>query len=345
MKLELTPALQRAFELARQFAARDQSPAIDPRHLVGAMLAEEEGQAVALLIAAGVDWPGLRSHFRLPIEAVSEVGDRPLHNASQSMMIHARELAAAHGDEGSISTVHMLLAILTVGLSLRDELAGFGLDFAKFQHRIVGDVAPLIMDEPLILAEPVEDVDTARILDASANRAREALRVLEDFARFALNDAFLTGQLKQLRRDLAQALDLLPPSLLLASRDTRHDVGTAISTEQEWSRPSIAAVVQANAKRLQESLRSLEEFGKIPEVAFAQQIERIRYASYTLERSLVVVGDSRQRLNDAQLYVLVTDALCRASLVGTVKEAILGGAQIIQLREKNLDDRVLLAKA
>jgi thiamine-phosphate pyrophosphorylase len=56
-------------------------------------------------------------------------------------------------------------------------------------------------------------------------------------------------------------------------------------------------------------------------------------------------GESRERLADAQLYVLVTDALCRSSLVGTVKEAALGGAQIIQLREKDLDDRTLLARA
>src|SRR5205823_6323867 len=47
----------------------------------------------------------------------------------------------------------------------------------------------------------------------------------------------------------------------------------------------------------------------------------------------------------ARLCVLVTDALCRASLVGTVKEAVLGGAQMIQLREKNIDDRTLLQRA
>ena len=39
----------------------------------------------------------------------------------------------------------------------------------------------------------------ARILDASANRAREALRVMEDAARFLLDDRSLTEQLKVLR--------------------------------------------------------------------------------------------------------------------------------------------------
>jgi thiamine-phosphate pyrophosphorylase len=43
--------------------------------------------------------------------------------------------------------------------------------------------------------------------------------------------------------------------------------------------------------------------------------------------------------------VLVTDSLCKASLAGTVKEATLGGATMIQLREKDCDDRTLLARA
>src|SRR2546421_10836763 len=94
-----------------------------------------------------------------------------------------------------------------------------------------------------------------RILDANFNRAREALRVLEDYARFVLDDAFLSGQLKQLRHDLATALASLPAGLLLEARDTLHDVGTALSTKQELERGSIVAVVAANMKRLQEALR------------------------------------------------------------------------------------------
>jgi thiamine-phosphate pyrophosphorylase len=260
-------------------------------------------------------------------------------------MIRARDLAVLHADEGTISTDHVLLALLTEDDVLRKELEGFGFDHDRLQAHIVGTSSPLVMDEPFLLEEPAEEVDTSRILDASANRSREALRVLEDHARFALNDAFLCRQWKQLRHDLAQALRLLPESLLLEARDTLHDVGTAISTEQEWQRTSLHAVVQSNVKRLQEALRSLEEYGKIVAVEFAQQIEKIRYQSYTLEGAVVQGGKSRERLADAQLYVLVTDSLCRASLVGTVKEAALGGAQIIQLREKDLDDRTLLARA
>lgn len=346
MKLEYSPALQLAFDRARHFAARDVAAVVEPRHLLRGLLAEDEGKAMMLVIRAGADLPRLQAHLGLPAQInASEPAHSPLHPALESIMIHARDLAILHADEGTISTDHVLLALLTEDEVLRKELEGFGFDHERLQASIVGTSSPLVMEEPLLLDEPAEEIDIARILDASANRGREALRVLEDHARFALTDAFLCRQWKQLRHDLAQALCLLPGSRLLEARDTLHDVGTAISTEQEWRRASLHAVVLSNVKRLQEALRSLEEYGKIVAVEFAQQIERIRYQSYTLERAVVQGGESRERLADAQLYVLVTDALCRASLVGTVKEAALGGAQIIQLREKNLDDRTLLARA
>ena len=50
----------------------------------------------------------------------------------------------------------------------------------------------------------------ARILDANANRAREALRVVEDYCRFVLDDRFLSGELKRLRHDLTAILGELP---------------------------------------------------------------------------------------------------------------------------------------
>ncbi len=57
-----------------------------------------------------------------------------------------------------------------------------------------------------------------RLLDASANRGREALRVVEDYARFVLDDAHLTGCLKVLRHDLTAALACLPMVDRLAMR-------------------------------------------------------------------------------------------------------------------------------
>ena len=48
-----------------------------------------------------------------------------------------------------------------------------------------------------------------RVLDAAGNRAREGLRVVEDYVRFVLDDRHLTDQLKRLRHDLAGLLGRL----------------------------------------------------------------------------------------------------------------------------------------
>ena len=89
-----------------------------------------------------------------------------------------------------------------------------------------------------------------RVLDANANRAAEGLRVVEEFARFVLEDAFLAERLKQLRHRLATALACLPPLERLAARDTPGDVGTRISTPAEYERPTLDAIVAANLERV-----------------------------------------------------------------------------------------------
>ncbi len=188
-----------------------------------------------------------------------------------------------------------------------------------------------------------EQVDLARIVDAAANRAREALRVLEDYCRFVLDDAFLSGELKNLRHDLAESL--APCQHLLEARDTQRDVGVNLTASGEQDRQSLQAVVQANCKRLQEALRTLEEFGKVQSPNLGKIMEQLRYRSYTLEKALILGAQSRQRLAEVRLCVLVSGSACRAALEWTIKEAAAGGAGMIQLREKSLSDREFLERA
>src|SRR4051794_35924729 len=88
-----------------------------------------------------------------------------------------------------------------------------------------------------------------RILDANANRAREALRVLEDYARFVLDDESICGELKLLRHDLTAAVGGILPDAILW-RDTPGDVGTGVKTDAELVRKDVAHVVTAAGKRL-----------------------------------------------------------------------------------------------
>ncbi|MBD0268741.1 MAG: thiamine phosphate synthase, partial [Cyanobacteria bacterium Co-bin8] len=56
------------------------------------------------------------------------------------------------------------------------------------------------------LGEPVQFTELAifRILDANLDRAREGLRIVEEWCRFGLNHGVMTEQIKHLRQTLAQ---------------------------------------------------------------------------------------------------------------------------------------------
>ncbi|MGA0873119.1 MAG: thiamine phosphate synthase, partial [Phycisphaerales bacterium] len=99
----------------------------------------------------------------------------------------------------------------------------------------------------------------ARVIDANANRAREALRVLEDAARFGLDDRSLGEPLKRMRHRLQSTLASLPENWLEGARDVSGDVGREVKVASETSRGGWGDVVAAAGARLSESLRSLEE--------------------------------------------------------------------------------------
>ena len=105
--------------------------------------------------------------------------------------------------------------------------------------------------------------NTLRIIDANLNRTGEGLRLLEEISRLILNDAGLTQQLKTLRHDLLRE-DMAFHKQLLQARDADEDVGANMEVPGEEKTRSLPTVVVANAKRVQESLRTLEELTKIP---------------------------------------------------------------------------------
>lgn len=193
-------------------------------------------------------------------------------------------------------------------------------------------------------------LDVWRILDAAANRAGEGLRVIEEFARFGLNDSHLSRLLKEARHDLCSVLAALPERNRLAARDTLGDVGTSIGTASEYERGSPIDVVRASFKRVQEALRTLEEYGKLipitsDAVAFAPRVEQIRYRLYTLEKGILRVAAGQNGLENCPLYLLVTAASCAGGFEATVRRALAAGVRIIQLREKSLSDRDLVDRA
>ena len=193
-----------------------------------------------------------------------------------------------------------------------------------------------------------------RILDANANRAREALRVMEEAARFILEDPALASDLKTLRHELANTLQNLPD--LSLHRDTPGDVGTSLHTASENTRHSLAHVVLAASKRLSEALRCLEEYTKLvphggPRVS--ARFKALRYRGYTLEQSLhqrLAIHEHPMRW---RLCVLLSDTISREGNCLTVAKAAIQAAVkshatdalCLQLREKTMDGCLLLSRA
>ncbi|MCK5557725.1 MAG: thiamine phosphate synthase, partial [Candidatus Hydrogenedentes bacterium] len=185
-----------------------------------------------------------------------------------------------------------------------------------------------------------------RILDANFNRTREALRVIEECGRFALNDPAITAMAKCFRSELKETLDHLPAEEFITTRDTAGDFGTELTSPSEPQRQDIQDVATAACKRLTESLRTIEEYCKVVAPEQTVAVERMRYDAYTLEQRLCGRFIVSKRFGEVKLYVMLSSNLCKGgSLREVARAAIAGGADAIQLREKQTPDDVHLAMA
>ena len=124
-----------------------------------------------------------------------------------------------------------------------------------------------------------------RVLDANANRAREALRVCEDVTRFVLASPSLTRELKRLRHAVTQALGKLPKTYrtMVHARDSVRDCGKR-SMICDTKKDTVELLFIRNIKRAGEATRVLEEFVKMIAPAYARSFQRIRFGLYAIEK-------------------------------------------------------------
>jgi len=311
-------------------------------------LLEEEGHAAELLRGAGI------TPAAFPAMPDSS-SDSPDANSTgildwQRTLVRRADRYAIDGNADSMTgTEHLLLALISLEPVIAEFCERFQLTAGWLEEAILEPSPPLIgPDEALLSIAPaghgtVDQAAMARILDASANRCREGLRVIEDYVRFHLNDAVLQRALKEIRHQLTQALRHLGQERWIRSRDSLQDVGPSSTLTTERARGSLVDVIRANLKRVQESLRSLEEYGKLIDAEPAQRIAECRYRIYTVEKTMETRLLNRRRLETCRLYLLVTAAGCRYSPEITIRNALEKGVDIIQIREKQMSDRELIA--
>ncbi len=106
----------------------------------------------------------------------------------------------------------------------------------------------------------------------------------EEVARFFINSRSLTLELKRIRHALNALLQRsVSRSELIGARDVSGDVGKA-SLTSELTRRSLRDVFWANAQRVKESLRVLEEFSKLSDPRSALRYKKLRYRTYAVEK-------------------------------------------------------------
>jgi thiamine-phosphate pyrophosphorylase len=363
-----TEGALRAIRSAARHAAACNRRFAEPLDLLQSLLADDESQATALLVNWGLAEDARLSWLERASEDIEVSQDRQNESASVHASMHghsaghspALKMALADAElyvrsidrTRLVGTEELLYGLLNSHKEAARQVQAMGTDMDAlrdyFRRQTAEDADPLPLPEgcePIELADAVEAADIARIIDAASNRVREGLRVVEDYARFALDDPSLTRGLKDVRHRLAEAMSGFPAETLAAHRDTTGDVGTHIMAMDEGLRTSPRDVLVANFKRVTEALRSLEEYAKLYDVWVSGRFEVLRYDLYTLEKRMLLAVSAIRRLADARLCLLVGNLPTMGDLTWIVGEAIEGGVDFIQLREKNLPDRVLLEHA
>lgn len=200
--------------------------------------------------------------------------------------------------------------------------------------------------------------EIVRLIDANLNRAAEALRVMEDLARFVTGEAGLSGETKRLRHRVRGLLTAagIDPTRAMACRDTPGDVGTEIKTESEGVRASARSIALAAGARACEALRVIEEALKLSTAGSGRSdatdpstvwrtAEQIRYSVYDLASRLVLNLPGSRPAPQWRLCVLISPMDCAIEWHDTARRSIEGGADCLQLRAKDLSDSDLLRAA
>ena len=373
---QFTAAAERALIYASGWTNRTGCDELEAEPLLVGLLAEPECRAAAMLARFAIDlpaicqrWPALTETEPLP------GGVRRKKSFSRDVEVSlqlARERLAAFPQPLEMATEHILLGLTAADHEVSVWLRQQGIDPDVLGAEILSlygcGAAPGKIDEhedlvgkrekeawnaedafrPGTRAEHssvADKIATLRVLDTSGNRAREGLRVVEDYVRFVLDDRHLTQLCKQLRHDLSDTLRRISMEQRVAARETQADVGTGLSTAAEQYRVDAAGVLAANFARLQEAIRSLEEFGKLFDPGLAAVFKQLRYRTYTLQRAVDITRGSIERLADARLYVLIDGRPSIEEFARLARGLIDAGVHVLQLRDKQLSDRDLLERA
>ena len=206
MGLEFTTKSQEAVSAALQAASAAGNPQVEPLHLLEALLEQEEGIALSLLQAVGVDRKEVGSRTRnalvaLPSTQGGSAGQPQTSRALMNVVTDAQR-RAEQGGNSYVSTEHLLIA-----LADSDSEAGRILTHAGATADALGTALKELRPEPVTSADPegsfealkkygrdLTEVAREGKLDPVIGRDTEIRRVIQVLSRRTKNNPVLIGE-------------------------------------------------------------------------------------------------------------------------------------------------------
>jgi ATP-dependent Clp protease ATP-binding subunit ClpB len=204
---KFTTRSQQALGSAISAAAAAGNPAVEPAHLLSALLTQDGGTAGPLIQAAGVDAQAVRAALKsvldaLPSASGASVQNPGLSRASHEVLQRAQDLADQLGDE-FVSTEHLTVGIATVESPARTLLADAGATAESLQSAFAA-----VRGTARVTSADAEDtyqslekygVDLTAVardgkLDPVIGRDSEIRRVIQVLSRRTKNNPVLIGE-------------------------------------------------------------------------------------------------------------------------------------------------------
>lgn len=181
---------------------------------------------------------------------------------------------------------------------------------------------------------PQTGQDVAQLIDANLDRAREGLRVIEDWSRFGLKNKDFIITIKGWRQQLGQQhFDSYK-----RARSTIKDQGAGLTHPAQSKRIDPEEVVAANFARVQEALRVLEEFSRIIHPELSKISADIRYKIYDLEIDFLKASNTKKRLEKLRNCKLCLITKPDPKIIKIVSLALKAGVKMVQFRCKKGSD-------
>lgn len=179
------------------------------------------------------------------------------------------------------------------------------------------------------------------MLDVNLNRLGEALKFIEDYSRYLLNNRMLLARVRRIRNQYRRIRRNALAADSFIYRNSEQDPGRGPAFDRV-AKTNAGDLLRANFNRAKESARTLEELFKIHGTSETAALKQIRFAVYDVEKTALELAG---RQFDPRLCVIFDEKyfarLARRQLEAALSLLQDRGATMIQLRARRLNDRAL----